>query len=74
MQATACLNTYLEVRPCRPRVEKLKYLLSEYPYKGPEAEFDYDPHMDIPDSEVEERPAKRRRGPQRVNLTDVEFS
>ena len=71
---TACLNTYLEVRPCRPRVEKLKHLLSEYLYKGPEAEFDYNPHTDVPDSEVEERPAKRRKGPQRVKFTEIECS
>ena len=66
-QVTACLNSYLEVRPCRPRIEKLKQLLSEYLYKGPEAEVDYVPYTDSDRSEVVENPAKRRKGPQKVN-------
>ena len=33
-----CLSSYLELRPCRPRTEKLRDLLSECPYRGPEYE------------------------------------
>ena len=33
-----CLSSYLELRPCRPRTEKLRQLLSECPYRGPEYE------------------------------------
>ena len=33
-----CLSNYLELRPCRPRTEKLRQLLSECPYRGPEYE------------------------------------
>ncbi|CAI7999148.1 Sister chromatid cohesion protein DCC1 [Geodia barretti] len=35
---TMCLSNYLELRPCRPRTEKLRQLLSECPYRGPEYE------------------------------------
>ena len=35
---TACLSSYYELRPCRPRSEKLRKLLSECPYRGPEYE------------------------------------
>ena len=35
---TACLSAYLELRLCRPRTEKLKVLLSEWPYRGVEYE------------------------------------
>ena len=38
MQVTMCLSNYLELRPCRPRTEKLRQLLSECPYRGPEYE------------------------------------
>lgn len=33
---------YFEVKQCRPRLEKLKYLLNENLYKGPENEPDPD--------------------------------
>ena len=66
-QVTGCLNTYLELRPCRPRIEKLKRLLSECPYRGPEGEIEYDPQTD---SEVAERPKKRRKGPRKVKTND----
>ena len=36
----ACLNTYLELRQCRPRIERLKTLLNICPYKGSEYETD----------------------------------
>ncbi len=29
---------YFELRPCRPKLEKLKLLLDECPYRGPEYE------------------------------------
>ena len=63
IQVTACLNAYFELRPCRPRIQKLKQLLSEYPYKGPEAEIEADPHDD---AEAEESSTKRRKGPLKV--------
>lgn len=37
-QITACLSSYLELRPCRPRIERLKELLSECPFQGPSHE------------------------------------
>ena len=33
-----CLSSYLELRPCCARTEKLRQLLSECPYRGPEYE------------------------------------
>lgn len=30
--------TYLEVRPCKPRIQKLRELLAEVPYSGPQSE------------------------------------
>ena len=63
IQVTACLNAYLELRPCRPRIEKLKQLLLEYPYGGPETEIEYDPHND---AEAGESSTKRRKGPRKV--------
>ena len=38
LQVTACLSSYYELRPCRPRTEKLRKLLEECPYRGPEYE------------------------------------
>lgn len=35
-----CLSSYLELRPCCARTEKLRQLLSECPYRGPEYEED----------------------------------
>ena len=64
IQVTACLNAYLELRPCRPRTEKLKQLLSEYPYGGPETEIEYDPYND---AEAGESSTKRRKGPRKVS-------
>lgn len=37
-EVTACLSSYMELRPCRPRTEKLKQLLAECPYRGAEFE------------------------------------
>ena len=33
---------YFEVKQCRPRLEKLKYLLNENPYKGSENDLNPD--------------------------------
>ena len=33
---------YFEVKQCRPRLEKLKYLLNENPYKGSESDVSPD--------------------------------
>lgn len=38
---TACLNSYLELRECRPKIEKLKSLLFECPFRGLEYEADF---------------------------------
>ena len=38
IQVSACLSSYMELRPCRPRTEKLKQLLAECPYRGTEYE------------------------------------
>ena len=35
---SACLSSYVELRPCRPKTEKLNHLLAECPYRGPEYE------------------------------------
>ena len=35
---TACLSSYYELRPCRPKTGKLRLLLAECPYRGPEYE------------------------------------
>ena len=35
---TSSLSSYLELRPCRPRVERLKSLLAECPFQGTEYE------------------------------------
>ena len=43
----ACLNSYYELRPCPPKIEKLKHLLNECPYKGPELEEDSELQMDV---------------------------
>ncbi|XP_065905943.1 sister chromatid cohesion protein DCC1-like isoform X2 [Dysidea avara] len=37
-EVTACLDTYFEARSCRPQLDKLKRLLRESPYSGPEHE------------------------------------
>ncbi|CAH3173248.1 unnamed protein product [Porites lobata] len=37
-EVSSCHTTYFEVKHSRPRLEKLKYLLSENLYKGPENE------------------------------------
>ena len=49
-QVTACLSSYYELRPCRPRTEKLKQLLSECLYQGPE----YESALPMEDQEGEE--------------------
>ena len=36
----ACLGSYLELRQCRPHLERLKLLLSECPFRGSEYETD----------------------------------
>ena len=35
-----CLSSYYELRPCRPKIGKLREFLEECPYKGPEYEVD----------------------------------
>ena len=39
-QVSSCHTTYFEVKQCRPRLEKLRFLLNENLYKGPENEID----------------------------------
>ena len=68
IQVTACLNAYLELRPCRPRIHKLKELLSDYPYRGPEMEIDYDRSND---ADVEEKSSNRRKGPRKVRYNKL---
>ncbi|KAL9980866.1 hypothetical protein ACROYT_G009505 [Oculina patagonica] len=41
-EVSSCHTMYFEVKQCRPRLEKLKYLLNENLYKGPENEPDPD--------------------------------
>ena len=38
LQVTACLSSYFELRTCRPKTGKLRQLLAECPYRGPEYE------------------------------------
>ena len=33
-----CVSSYYELRQCRPRTGKLRWLLAECPYRGPEYE------------------------------------
>ena len=35
------MNSYLELRPCRPRLERLKSLLMECPFQGLECEPEF---------------------------------
>ncbi|XP_020613856.1 sister chromatid cohesion protein DCC1-like [Orbicella faveolata] len=35
-EVSSCHTMYFEVKQCRPRLEKVKYLLNENPYKGSE--------------------------------------
>lgn len=37
---TACLSNYLELRHCRPKTERLKALLGEWPFRGSEYEME----------------------------------
>jgi len=37
-QVTSILYTYMEMKPCRPRISKLRQFLSERPYGGPNEE------------------------------------
>ena len=49
-----CLSSYYELRPCRPKIGKLRELLAECPYRGPEYEKDESVG-------VEEEPNEERR-------------
>ena len=75
IQVTACLSSYMELRPCRPRTEKLKQLLAECPYRGPEFEASED-QEEVKDGslgeggarEVEGVQSKRRRMLKKVGM------
>jgi len=41
-EVSSCHTMYFEVKQCRPRLEKLKYLLNENPYKGSEDDLNPD--------------------------------
>lgn len=61
---TSSVSSYLELRPIRPRTEKLKQLLSEVPYKGQECEDEV-----MQDSVVDEqRLSIKIRGPAKVRI------
>ena len=65
-KVTACLSSYFELRPCRPRLEKLKHLLAECPYRGPE----YEGGGELVEDEVareEGGQPKGRKMPQKVS-------
>ena len=64
MQVTACLSSYLELRPCRPKIQKLKDLLSEMPYKGQECEME----VGVVDEGEEQR---KGRGPSKVCVNQI---
>ena len=68
LQVTACVSTYFELRPCRPRLEKLKQLLAECPYKGPEYEGigEEEEGGDEGEGEREGIPPKKRKVPKKV--------
>ena len=64
-EVSACLSSYYELRPCRPRLEKLKQLLEECPYRGPE----YEEGLGLGEDETEEEEGgqpKRRKRPRKV--------
>ena len=63
-EVSACLSSYFELRPCRPRLEKLKHLLEECPYRGPE--YEEGGGLDGTEGEEGGQP-KRRRMPKRVS-------
>lgn len=79
-QVTMCLSSYFELRPCRPRIEKLKQLLRECPYSGPEYEVEPETVVgdeeeeteELREREEEDREAKRRKmnkdAPKKVGL------
>lgn len=66
LKVSACLSSYFELRPCRPRLEKLKHLLAECPYRGPEYEEERGLGEDATEGEEGEQP-KRRDIPKRVS-------
>ena len=65
-EVSACLSSYFELRPCRPRLEKLKHLLEECPYRGPEYEEGGGLGEDGTEGEEGGQP-KRRRMPKKVS-------
>jgi len=69
-KVTACLSSYFELRPCRPRLEKLKHLLAECPYRGPE----YEEGGELVEGEAEREEGgqpKRRKMPQKVSSLKI---
>lgn len=46
------MGSYLEVRQCRPRIERLKVLLSECPYRGAEFEEEEEEEVEGADAEL----------------------
>lgn len=76
----ACFNSYLELRQCRPRVEKLKALMSECPFRGLEYEGDFSGEgvesqgmwegegtlVDVGEDEGGTRTRKTKRAPKKV--------
>ena len=67
LQVVACLGDYFELRCCQPKTQKLRELLSECPYKGPEYEGGL---VDLGASEsmdtFPEGVQKKRKGPHKV--------
>lgn len=68
-QVTACLGNYYELRLCQPKTQKLRELLSECPYRGPEYEseqIDMNSMQPLPESVQ-----KKRKGPQKYTFEEL---
>ncbi|KAJ7373842.1 Sister chromatid cohesion protein DCC1 [Desmophyllum pertusum] len=52
-EVSSCHTMYFEVKPCRPRLEKLRFLLNDNLYQGPENELN-------PDDQSEEHQTNRQ--------------
>ena len=71
-QVVACLGDYFELRCCQPKTQKLRELLSECPYKGPEYEGGL---VDLGASEsmdtFPEGVQKKRKGPHKYTVEEL---
>ena len=72
-EVSACLSSYFELRSCRPRLERLKHLLEECPYRGPEYEEGKGLGEDGTAEEEGGQPKRRKRPKKVSDLTHWHF-